>query len=138
LQTMPRRPKTVSVVAAVLFVAAALAGVVGTSLLFPNKLLDRLWELNPQGAAVFRSWGRMAGVFLWAVGVATTAAAAGLLHRNKWAWWFAVVLFAIEGCGNVAAFFANGDLPRSASGVAISGAFLFALLRAPLRRYFDR
>jgi len=40
-------------VAAFLFVATVIAAVVGISLLFPNRLMDRLWELNKPGAALF-------------------------------------------------------------------------------------
>ena len=57
-----QRPKTVPIVAAFLFAATGIAAVVGTSLIFPNRLLDRLWELNRPGAALFHAVGRIAGV----------------------------------------------------------------------------
>ena len=47
-----RRPRAVPVVAAFLFVATVIAAVVGMSLLFPNRLMDRLGELNKPGAAL--------------------------------------------------------------------------------------
>ena len=131
-----QRPKTIPVVAAFLFAATGIAAVVGTSLIFPNTLLDRLWELNRPGAAVFHAVGRISGVLLLALGIGTVAAATGLLHRRKWAWWFAMVLFAIDGCGDVLTFFATGDLLRTVFGVAVSATFLYFLTRPRVRQYF--
>jgi hypothetical protein len=106
---MDSRPKAVSVVAAFLFFAAAIAFVVGESLLFPNPLLDRLWELNKPAAAVFRSWGRIAGVPLLLLGVGTFAAGVGLVRGKVWAWWFAVILFVVDGIGDVVSLIVTGD-----------------------------
>ncbi len=133
---MPARPKAVSIVAAFLFLATAIAIVVGISILFPNKLLDPLWELNKQGAALFRRIGPLSGLFLLVLSGGTFSAAIGLLRRRKWAWWFAVVLFVVDGCGDVISFFATRELLRSATGVAITSAFLYAITRPAVRRYF--
>lgn len=133
---MDPRPKSVPVVAAFLFLAAAIAAVVGTSLLFPNTLLDRLWELNRPGAAAFHALGRFSGALLWALGIATAAAAIGLLRRKPWAWWFAVALFAVNACGDVVSLFVTGDLGRAASGLAVASVFLYLLTRPRVRRHF--
>ncbi len=135
---MKQRPKTIPVVAAFLFAATAIAAVVGASLLFRNPLLDRLWELNRPAAALFHALGWMAGVLLLLLGAAAGAAGVGLLHGRKWAWWFTVILFAVQACGDVVSFFATWDFWRSASGTAISCAFLYALSRRSVRRYFGQ
>ena len=75
--------KPVPVIAAFLFAATAIAGVVGVSLLFPNRLLERLWKLNPAGAVFFHSIGPVSGVFLLALGAAMLAAARGLLRGTQ-------------------------------------------------------
>ncbi|MBZ5725851.1 MAG: hypothetical protein LAP87_12745 [Acidobacteriia bacterium] len=62
--------KAIPIVAAFLFAAAVVAAVVGASLLFPNPLLDRLWELNRPGAALFHALGWIAGVLLMLLGAA--------------------------------------------------------------------
>src|SRR5579863_7830571 len=134
---MDHRPKTVPIVAAFLFAATAIAAVVGASLPFPNTLSDRLWELNKPAAASFRAVGMISGILLLLLGVGTFAAAVGLLHRKRWAWWFAVVLFAINGAGDVVSLIVTGDWLRSASGVVISSAFLYSLGRGPVRGYFS-
>jgi uncharacterized membrane protein (DUF2068 family) len=133
---MDQRPRAVPIVAAFLFAVTVIAAIVGISLLFPNRLMDRLWELNKPGAALFRAMGRISGVFLLALGVATAAAARGLLRRKQWAWWFAVVLFAIDGSGDVVGLFVTGDLLRSLVGVAISLVFLYFLGQRQVRWYF--
>jgi len=110
-------------VAAFLFMATVIAVTVGISLLFPNRLMDRLWELNKPGAAMFRSIGRISGVFLLVLGVATASAAHGLVRRKQWAWWFAVVLFVVDGSGDVVSLFVTGDWLKSVTGVIITQCF---------------
>ena len=132
------RPRTVPVVAGFLFAATAIAAVVGVSLLFPNPLLNRLWELNKPGEAVFRAMGRIAGVPLLALAVGMALAGRGLLRGRRWAWWFAIVLFTVNGCGDIAGFLVTQDWLRSGSGVAVAAAFVIALTRLRVRRYFAK
>jgi hypothetical protein len=129
------KPKAVTIIGIFLFIATAIAFVVGTSLLLPNPLMDRLWELNKPWEAAFRSMGRFTGVPLLFLGVGTFAAALGLIRGRKWAWWFALALFTVKGIGDIVSFFVTGDWLRSASGVVISSAFLCALSRKQVRRY---
>jgi hypothetical protein len=135
---MPARPKTVPIVAAFLFAAAAVAGVVGFSLLFPNALLDRLWQFNPEGGVFFHSIGRVSGVFLLSLGMAMLFAARALLHGQLWAWWFAMALFAIEAVSNVASYFLVHDALRTLAGFAVASIFLLALCGRRTRDHFFR
>jgi uncharacterized membrane protein (DUF2068 family) len=132
------RPLSVTIVAAFLFLATVIAVVVGISLLFPNPLLDRLWELNKPGAALFHSIGRLSGLFLLASGCATLAAGFGLLRGRHWAWWFAVLLFAIDGAGDVISYFLIHDARRTVIGVIVSSVFIYLLCRRDVRSYFLR
>jgi hypothetical protein len=125
---MDQRPKAVPIAAAILFAAAVIAAVVAGSLLFPGTPLDRLWELNKPGAA---------GILLLLLGAAPFAVALGLLQRRRWAWWFAMCLFAVDASGDVVSLALTRDWLRSVSGVAISSAFLYSLTRYPVRRYFN-
>ena len=133
---MTPRPKTITVVATFLFAASALAVITGTSLLFPNKLLDWLSDLNRPARAGFQALGWISGVLLCALGVATGFAGAGLMRRKKWAWWFSVVLLAINGCGDAVGYFITRDLLKSAAGLLVAGTFLFFLSRSSVRRFF--
>jgi hypothetical protein len=132
-----QRPKGVPIIAAFLFAATGIAAAVGASLVFPNKLLDRLWELNKPGAASFRALGRISGVLLMALGIGTAAAGIGMLNRRKWAWWSAVALFAVDGCGDLVDLFATGELLRTAVGIVVSATFLYFLTRPRVRSYFN-
>jgi hypothetical protein len=135
---MNSRPRPVTVVGAFFFLAAAIAAVVGTSLLFPNPLLDLMWEWNKPGAELFRAIGPASGVFLWALSIAVFTAAIGLLRGRRWAWWFAVALFVVDGSGDVISYFVTHDLPRTVVGAAVSSTFVFVLTRPVVRRYFEQ
>ena len=130
------RPKTIVVIATFLFLATVVALITGESLLFPNALLDKLWKFNPEGATLFHSIGRASGVFLLALGFGTFFAALGLLRGRQWAWWFGVVLFAIDACGNIVSYFLTHDAVRSLTGAIISSAFLFFLCQHTVRITF--
>jgi hypothetical protein len=132
------RPGTIVVIATFLFAATIVAFITGESLLFPNALLDYLWKFNPQGAALFRSIGRVSGVFLLALSVGTFFAAIGLLRGSRWAWWFAVFLFAIDASGNIVSYFFMHDALRSIAGAIVSGTFCFFLCRYSARGFFLR
>jgi hypothetical protein len=132
------RPRTIPIVASFLFAATVIAVVVSVSLLFPNRLLDRLWELNKPGAAAFHAMGRTSGLMLLALGIGTAAAGAGMLRGRRWAWWFAIVLFSVDGCGDVVGLVATRDWLRSGSGVAVAAAFVYALTRPRVRSYFAK
>jgi len=129
------RPAAITVVAGFLYLATAIAAIVGFSLLFPNAALDRLWQLNPAGAAVFRSIGRISGLFLLALGCGTFLAAQGLLRGHRWAWWFAVVLFAVDVTGNLVSYFLVHDTLRTIIGAIISASFVYLLCRREVRAY---
>jgi len=131
-----RRPATVTVVAVFLFLAAAVAVVTGFSLLFPSPFWNRLWDLNRPAYEVFVKLGTVSGTLLAALGVAAGIAGAGLLRGRRWAWWFAVALFSINGLGDLVTLLFTRDLIRGALGVLIAGAFLFCLTRPRVRRQF--
>jgi len=135
---MSRRPLPVMVIAGFLFFATAIALIVGVSLLFPNPLLDRLWEFNRPGAVLFRSIGRISGVFLLALAGGTLTAARGLLGGRRWAWWFATILFASDFSGNIVSYFLVHDALRALVGALISSAFFFMLMRQDVRLYCSR
>ena len=134
---MPR-PLSITIVSGFLFFAAAAAVVVGFSVLLPNPLLDRLWELNKPGAVFVHSVGGAFGLFLFVLSGATLAAAFGLLRGRAWAWWFAVVLFTVDTTGDVLSYLIIHDLRRTVLGTMVSILLLILLLRPKARDYFFR
>src|SRR5271154_4106113 len=135
--SMKARPKAIAIIATFLFAATAIAVVVGFALLFPGGLLDWLAQFNKPGMAAFEWMGRWSGLFLLALACGVVAAAIGMLRARKWAWWFAVALFVIDGCGDLISAFVTREWLRSTLGIAVSAAFLFALKRADVGRYFN-
>jgi len=101
-----------------------------------RQLLDWLSQFNKLGMAAFQTLGRFSGVPLLALAIGTASAARGLLRGRRWAWWFTVVLFTVNGFGDLVSFPVTRDALRSASGVVISSAFLYALSRHHVRLYF--
>jgi hypothetical protein len=132
---MQRWPKAVAVVALFLFVATGIAFFVGASLLFPNRVLDSLWTVNPPAEAHVSSNRPCCGRSAAYARLQTFAAANGLLLRKAWAWWFALILFVVNGIGDVVSFIVTGDWLRSASGVVISASLVAALCSRDVRRY---
>jgi len=129
------RPLAVAILAGFLFFATAISIVVSSALLFPGPLLDWLAQFNRPAMSTFQALAPWPGILLAALAVGTFAAAVGLLRGRKWAWWFSVVLFAVNGTGDLLSFLATRDLIRSLSGVVIAAAFLIALSTGSVRRY---
>ena len=80
--------------------------------------------------AAFEWMGRWAGVLLLMLAVGTASAGRGLLRGKKWAWWFSVVLFTVDGCGDLVSFFFTKDALRSGLGLLICTVFLVVLFNA--------
>jgi hypothetical protein len=72
------------------------------------------------------------------LGCGTLAAAMGLLRGRRWAWWFTIVLFAVNGAGDVVSYFLVHDALRFVIGVIVAAIFLYLLCRRDVRAYFFR
>jgi hypothetical protein len=129
-------PKTLSIIAGFLFLASAMAAVVGFALLFPGKLLQYLAELNKSGMAAFEQIEKLAGILLIALGIGCGLTAIGLLRRKRWAWVAATALFIVNGGGDVVSYVRTHDILHSGSGVVICAIFLFGLWHPSVRAYF--
>ena len=131
------RPRVVSLIAAFLFAATVIATVVGTSLLHPGTFVDRIWNLNQPAYTAFQTIGKSSGVLLLLLALGTAAAGAGLLRGARWAWWFAVALFTLNGLGDLVTLLATRDLLKSGSGILVAATFLFCLSRPHLIAFFQ-
>jgi hypothetical protein len=125
------------VVFAFMLFATFMALFVGTSLLFPGKVLESLWRLNPEARTAFQSMGRLSSLLLFVVGAVAGGAAVGIGKRHKWGWWLAVLLFSVNMLGDAISLM-RGRVWQGASGVLVSGYFIVYLLRPGVRRQFLR
>ena len=130
-----KRPAAVTIVAAFLFVASVISWVVGIAVLVPTPFSEWMWSLNPAARPAFESLHRVPGAMLVALGCATLAGAFGLLRGKKWAWWFAIVLFIVNGGGDLVALFVIHDWVRSGAGVLAAAVFLITLMNLRVREF---
>lgn len=112
--------------------------VVGLALLFPGTFLDRIWVYNRPAHAAFQTFGEAAGAGFVVLGLVVGATAWGLSYGRRWAWWLAILIFSLNGIGDLVGLLATHDLLRSGSGMVIAAGFLAVLLRSKVRTSFDR
>ena len=106
---------------------AAMASLAGTTLIWRNTALDRVWALNPTGYQQLAPFGSKAGVFFISLAVALAAAGIGWLKRRLWAWCISVAIIATQVIGNIVNILLGRTL-EGAVGFTVSGALLFYLL----------
>ncbi|HET9399540.1 MAG TPA: hypothetical protein VFO34_01195 [Candidatus Acidoferrales bacterium] len=136
---MKRRvPVTVILIGIVMFVAAALAALVAYSLIFADEIFLTMVVMARPGLMFSLDHARLFGALFVAVALIVAYGAMGFLRGRMWAWWFAVALFAVNGCGDVMSFFATHDLVRSGGGLAVVTVFLVVLNSNGVRDYFGR
>ena len=125
-----------SAVVVFLIFATLTAVFIGTLLFFPGQMLDWVWQLNPEGRAAFQSMGRLSSLLLFVVAAVAGGAAIGIRRRRKWGWRLAILLFSVNGLGDLVSLFVTGRILQGASGVLIAGLFLAYLLRTDVRQEF--
>lgn len=130
-----RRPITITVVACFLFFATLIASVIAVALLWRGTALDGLWRLNPEARQAFSAFGRIAGVLLIALGIATLCAGVALLRGRRWAWWFCVLLFVVNGAGDLLSMFRSPQWWKGPIGVLVAGTFIYLLMRPQTRNF---
>jgi hypothetical protein len=120
-----------------LLVAAIVASLAGTTLLWRGTILKRIWVLNPRAYHELVPLGKSAGVSFILLGITLAITGTGWFKRRFWAWRAAVAIIAIQVLGDFANIFL-GRIVEGAIGAIIAGVLLFYLLRAPVRSAFER
>jgi hypothetical protein len=120
--------------AAMLCLVSLVALITGIALAFPDPMWKPMWDLNREAYVSFRRIGPASHIFLFSLAGISGAAAVGLLLHRRWAWWIALLLFAVNGAGDVVSLVHTGDVLRFGSGVAIASGFVVMLLLPAVRR----
>jgi hypothetical protein len=128
-------PPGFSAIGIFLFLAAAVASLAATTLLWPGTSLDRIWSLNREAYRQLSPLGRVVGVLFLLLGAALTTAAIGWFRRRLWGWTLTVAIIATQVLGDVVNCI-RGDWVRGGTGVVIAGALLLFLLRPRLKAAF--
>lgn len=131
------KPIPIWIVAGFAWFAAFISLLVGIVLLFPGAELDRIWQLNQPAHAAFQSMGKWVGAAFLVLAIPAGIIAVGLSRGRRWAWWAAVVMFVVNGVGDVGSLIVMRDYVRAGSGVVVDGIFLVVLLSRSVRGYFD-
>ena len=126
------------IVAGVFFAfATGITAVTGISLLLPGSVLDVMWRIKPEEHEQLLSAGVPASVGFFGLSAIMAITSIGAFLRRRWAWRLAIVVFVINGIG---------DVTRAALGAAVQGVvsvaavalILFWLTRTGVRATFDR
>ena len=131
----PVRPGGVTALGIFFAAGTAISLVSIAALLFPGRVLEPMWRLNPRARAAFVSMGPWAPVLLAFVSVACAAAARGLWSGRRWGHRLAITLITINLIGD-AANVISGTEPRALIGIPIAGLLLLFLLTRRVRTFF--
>jgi hypothetical protein len=132
------KPVSVAIVAGFLWIAMLIALAVGVALLFPGTILDRMWAYNEPAHTAFQTAARILGIGFLIFGFVLGATALGLRSGRRWAWRLAILIFALNGVGDLFGLLATRNLLRGVSGLVIAIGFLAVLLRRDVRAFFDQ
>lgn len=120
--------------AALFFLAALVAALTNLALLFPSPMWMPMWNLNPDAYESFHHLGWIAVLGLFCLACVSAMTGAGLLLHKRWAWWIALIMFAMNGAGDVISLLRTHELARFGSGVLIAAGFILLLVLPPVRR----
>lgn len=112
-----------------------MAGAAAVALLFPGRVLDGVWRLNPEARPALNSMGPWAIALMASVSLACAASAAGLWMGARWGQRSAVAVLAVNLCGDAANALFRGDL-RTLIGLPIAAAMIVYLLGPRAKAYF--
>lgn len=136
---MEKRPKGVMFVSVIVFIAAAVALIVGISTIIPGTPLDFIWTVKNSFPAGFRitTTGMIFGYFILVLGLIMIGSGYGLLKGKKWAWLTVLIIFLINGIGDAISVAYGGGI-NGLSGIIIASAFLFYLTRPHVKEFFQK
>jgi hypothetical protein len=135
---MKSRPIGITIMGVLLVMVSILAFILGISIIIPGTPLDILWTLNSSFPPNFKSTlaGMIFGYFLIILSIIGLYTRWGLLKGRKWAWWIIVIIFVVNGIGDLARIVLGGVI-EGIFGILIAAGFLFYLTRPGVRAFFE-
>jgi multisubunit Na+/H+ antiporter MnhF subunit len=121
----------------IFFIAGALISFLSfVSLLFPNSVLERMWQLNPRARDAFAYMGKWSLVLMGVVCIACTLSAIGLWRGRRWGYRLAFSILTINLIGDLTNAIL-GIEKRAAIGVPIALAILVYLRTKRVKEFFE-
>jgi hypothetical protein len=72
----------------------------GTSLVWPGKILDRMWEVNPRAYNQLAPCGKTAGIPFVLLGITLAFSGVGWFKRRVWGWRLVVIIIVTQVLAN--------------------------------------
>jgi hypothetical protein len=135
---MDNRPKGILILAIVMFFAAFMGFIVFISTFINGTPLDVIWTLNNSIPQDFKNslLGKILGIFVFIIGIVALSAGWGLLKGLKWAWWITVIIFVLNGIGDVVRVVLGGF--EGIVGILIALIILYYLTRPDVKAFFNK
>src|SRR5437763_6961159 len=130
-------PRPMAAIGTFLLFGAITASRAGTNLIWRGTALDRMWILNLRAYRELAPFGKIPGILFLLLGATLAFAGVGWFKRRLWGWRLAVAVIATQVLGDVINIFL-GRVIEGGIGVAIASALLLYLLRADVKRVFQR
>jgi hypothetical protein len=134
--SITRLPSGMTALGIFLLFGSVMASLAGASLVWPEKILVRMWEANPRAYNQLAPYGKTVGILFVLLGITLALSGVGWFKRRLWGWRLVVIIIVTQ----VLASFVTalmGGVTRGLVGAIISGALLFYLLRPAVRATFS-
>jgi hypothetical protein len=105
------------------------------TLLWPGSVLDRIWEVNPDGYAEMLPYRVAVGIMFLVLSQVFAITVRGWFKQRKWGWICVIGIFAANAAGDFGRL-AGGDFKGGLLGLAIAGLIIFYLTRPPIKELF--
>ncbi len=123
------------IVTVFLFFAVAMCLLVSFTIYVPGTPLDAIWKLRKGAAAKIHYYGQMVAPILLTLSAALFVVGVGMIKRQKWAIYTAMVFFVLNGAADAIRMFKE-ELFNGITGVLVTLIFLWLLLVSVKMEYF--
>ena len=129
------RPFGITALSIFFFAATGITLVAAISLLFPNGLLEPIWELNPRARVGLAAIGIWAPLLFFVVAFACALAAIGMWQGARWGYVMAIAILTINSLADLFNVISRKE-PRAIIGIPIVILLVAYLFSQNVRRFF--